>query len=80
MTTTKPQPRRDAVVWEPYPELEAEPKEMMQMSPIAFLRDMLITTLTPGRSFLNTPRFWRRGKSLSTMALRNRDRAGRRPT
>ena len=55
MTTAKPQPRRDAVVWEPYPELEAEPKEMMQMSPIAFLRDMLITTLTPGPVFFGHP-------------------------
>ena len=55
MTTAKPKTRPDAKVWEPYPELPWEPKEMMQMSPVSYFREMFLSILTPGFYYFEHP-------------------------
>ena len=48
MTAAKPQFQRASAVWEPYPELPPEPKDMLQTPPTDDLRDRFHAILTPG--------------------------------
>ena len=48
MTTTQPKMQRTAEVWEPYPELPLDPKDMQQSRPIGYLQETLCAILTPG--------------------------------
>ena len=48
MTTAKPETRRAAVAWEPYPELPPEPKDMQQTPPADDLQAKLWSILAPG--------------------------------
>ena len=51
MTTAKPQPHRASAVWEPYPELPPEPRDMQQTPSNGYLRETLQSILTPGYDF-----------------------------
>ncbi len=47
MTTPTPKTRSVAQHWEPYPDLDLEPKDMEQLPPIYDLRDKLISIFNP---------------------------------
>ena len=55
MTTTKPATQRAAVVWEPYPHLPREIRDMEQMPTSHYLGDMLRHILTPGDAYYRHP-------------------------
>ena len=41
--------------WEPYPELSHEPKDILQIRPIYYLQERLVSILTPGYSLRDHP-------------------------
>ncbi len=41
----------ESELWEPYPELERAPKDMLQSRPANYLKEMLLSILTPGASY-----------------------------
>ena len=48
MTTPQAKIQPAAEVWEPYPELPLDPKDMQQTPPIGYLKETLQNVLTPG--------------------------------
>ena len=48
MTTPQTEIQPAAEVWEPYPELPPDPKDMQQSRPIGYLQETLCAILTPG--------------------------------
>lgn len=55
MTTPKAGTQPAAQIWEPFPELPREPKDMQQIRPIKYLQDMFLSILTPGFSYQDHP-------------------------
>lgn len=55
MTTPKTETQPVAQIWEPFPELPREPKDMQQIRPINYLQDMFLSIFTPGFSYQDHP-------------------------
>ena len=51
MTTAQATTHQATQVWEPYPDLPPEPKDMQQTPPTEYLRETLQSILTPGYDF-----------------------------